>query len=245
MFKIKQSTGKILLSKIRMIIYGQPKLGKTTLLSGWPDMLILAPEKGYGAVRADVTDITSWEQFKEVSAELRKRKKLKEKYHTLGIDTVDKLANLCDEYVCNEADIEHISDEKWGKGYARFKKEFEGEMIKLFMSNYGLIFVSHTKIAELSNFAGSIHKTVPTLNNQARGVLIPMVDIIGCMKIKTAKTPEGKFKTRRVLTFKPSELYEAGDRTGNLPDEVVLYKDAHKTYQLFKKAYENTKAPEK
>lgn len=245
MLNIKTSTGKIPLSEIRMLIYGNPKLGKTTLFSGWPDGLLLATEKGYGAVKLDVIDITSWEQFKEVSADLRKDKKLQKKYKTLGIDTVDKLANMCDEYICNEAEIDHISDEKWGKGYARFKKEFEGELTKLFMSNYGLIFISHTKIAELSNFAGSIHKVVPTLNNQARGVLIPMVDIIGCMKIKTIKTPEGKYKTRRIITFVPSELFEAGDRTGCLPHEVVIYKDASKTYRLFQESYEKIKTPEK
>ncbi len=235
---IVQSTGNISLASIRMLIYGNPKLGKTTFVSGWPNLLLLATEKGYGALKLNVQDIESWEHFKEISKELREKKKLSKQYKTIAIDTIDILANLCIEYICGELEIDHISEEKWAKGYDRLKKEFGAEMNKLCMTNYGIIFISHTKIMELSSIGRSISKTIPTLNNQARAILIPLVDIIGCMRIKTIKNLEGKYKDVRMITFKPSELWEAGDRTGQLPDELRVYKDSLKTYKKFEEAYE-------
>lgn len=236
---IKTSNGFVPFNKTTLFIYGNPKIGKTTMLSGFPNALLLATEPGYKSLKIDYEDITSWQQFKdETVPSLLKDKSLKKKYATLCIDTIDLLANLCIAYVCGEADIDHISEEKWGKAYDRLKKEFESEINKLFMSDYGLVFTSHTKITELSNFSGSISKVIPTLNNQCRSILIPKIDIIGCLKIKTVKTEDGKYKDLRIITFAPSELWEAGDRTGRLPDEIRVYKDASKTYKQLKDAYE-------
>jgi hypothetical protein len=208
------------------------------MLSGFPNILILATEPGYKSLKVDYVDVTSWEQFRdEILPDLLKKKEYKKKYSSLGIDTIDILANLCIEYICNEADIDHISEEKWGKSYDRLKKEFEREINKLFMSDYGLVFTSHTKIAELSNFGGSISKIIPTLNNQCRSILIPKLDIIGCMRIKTVKSEGGGYKDRRIITFSPSEFWESGDRTGRLPKELRVYKNASKTYELLKEAY--------
>jgi hypothetical protein len=235
---VKTSDGFISLRQASILIYGNPKIGKTTLLSGFPNMLILATESGQKSLKVDYVDITSWKQFKdEIVPELLKSKKLKDKYSSLGIDTIDILANLCIEYVCDEADIDHISEEKYGKSYDRLKKEFEREINKLFMSSYGLVFTSHTKIQELSSFGGSTSKIIPTLNNQCRSILIPKLDIIGCIQIKTIKDDEGKYKDIRVITFSPSAFLEAGDRTGRMPRELRVYKDASKTYKQMKEAY--------
>jgi len=234
---IKQSKGRIDLHEVRMLIYGPPKFGKTTLLSGWDNLILLATEKGYGALKLDVLDITSWQQWKDVVKELTTKKEYKQKYKTVAIDTIDLLANMCIEEVCGELEIDHISDAKWAKGYDRLKKEFETEMNKLFMSDYGILMTSHTKIQELSNFGGSISKTIPTLNTQCRAILIPKIDVIGCMRIETYKNQEGKYKDRRVISFRPHETYESGDRTGRLPDKLIVYKDSKKTYEEFRKYF--------
>ena len=61
----KLTSGIVTLSQIRLLVYGAPKIGKTTLLIGFPNMLILATEKGYQAHKVYKNDITSWEVFKE------------------------------------------------------------------------------------------------------------------------------------------------------------------------------------
>lgn len=221
-----------------MLIFGPPKIGKTTLCSGFPKTIFLATEKGYSALKIYKVDIAIWEDFKEVVKLLVKDKKNK-KFKTIVVDTVDILANLCNAYVCDDLGIKHISDEKWAKGYDMFKKEFERELNKLFMSNYAIIFLSHTKLADVSTSSGGITKTIPTMPNSARAVIIPKVSVIGCMKSKTIKPRHrgGRYTTKRIIDFNPTEFMEVGDRDGKLPEEMSTFKDGKKTYELFKKYY--------
>ena len=61
----KRTSGIVKLSKIRMLIYGPPKIGKTTVLTGFPGLIIAATEKGYESYKVYAQDIESWEDFKE------------------------------------------------------------------------------------------------------------------------------------------------------------------------------------
>lgn len=230
----KRTSGKLDVSEIRMLVYGPPKIGKTTLLSGFPSAIILATEKGYKSRQVYKVDIRKWEDFKVAVKELCKGK---HEFKTIGIDTTDILWKLCVEHVCNDMGIDHMSDEDWGKGYDAVATEFERELNKLFMSEYGLILISHTKITDLNQRFGKLSKVTTTLSNQARRIIIPKVDIIGLMKVVTVKMKDGGYKDRRVISFRATELEESGDRTGRLPEEMRVYKDPTETYEAFEKCF--------
>lgn len=229
----KRTSGMVRLSKIRMLIYGAPKIGKTTLVVGFPELILAATEKGYEAHKVYAVDINTWEDFKDFTRLIIKGK---HKFKNIGIDTVDRLFRLCKDYVCDELGISHISDEDWGKGYDMAADEFERETDKLFSSSYGLLLTSHTKIQEMSSGYGKLSKVIPTLSNQARRLIIPKVAVIGYMHLKSVKIND-KLVEYRVISFKPSEVVEAGDRDGKLPEEVRAYRNSLKTYQEFQKYY--------
>lgn len=107
-------SGDPILSQIRMLIFGAPKIGKTTLLSGFPDVVLLATEKRYQHLKVYPIDIKSWEDFKQAVKLIVRGK---HKFKTIGIDTGDILFRLCRQHVCEELGIDHESDESWGKGY--------------------------------------------------------------------------------------------------------------------------------
>jgi len=160
------------------------------------------------------------------------------KYKTLVIDTSDKLFDMCSRSVCEDLGIEHESEAEWGKGWAGVKKEFEKVISELFSTDIGVIFISHTKTDEITTMFRDIKKQVPTLNNQARKILLPLVDTIGYMRYRTVKIRKGEYEERFVISFKPSEDIEAGDRTGMLPPELKLETipdDARKTPELVAK----------
>src|SRR3972149_7647780 len=214
------TTGDVKLSKIRMLLYGPPKIGKTSLASAWPKALFLATEKGYEAHKVYKKDITSWNLFKDIVDVVVAGD---HEFKTIVIDTADILFKLCNDAMCQELDIVHVSDEDWGKGYDIVANEFEGIINKLFMSDYGLILISHTKIQDLTSRTGKLSKTTPTLSNQARRIIIPKVSVIGLMKLKMVKVSDDKYIEKRIISFVPSEIEEAGDRDGKLPSELVCY----------------------
>ena len=50
-----------------LLIYGKPKVGKTTLASKFPKNLLIAFEKGYNAIDGvKAVDISTWADFKLV-----------------------------------------------------------------------------------------------------------------------------------------------------------------------------------
>lgn len=70
-----------------ILLYGKPKVGKTTLASNFPNNLLVAFEKGYNAIDGiRAIDINKWADFKQVLRQLEKPE-AKEMYDTITIDT--------------------------------------------------------------------------------------------------------------------------------------------------------------
>ena len=81
-----------------VFLYGQPKSGKTTTATKFPRHLLLAFEKGYNAIPGAMAQpINSWSEFRKVLTQL-KNPKIKEKFETIIIDTVDIAYGYCEKY---------------------------------------------------------------------------------------------------------------------------------------------------
>lgn len=216
---VKKTKGKTNIAFIRWLLYGPPKIGKTSLLSGFPKAVFAATEKGYKALKVSKKDIKSWESFQEFVEDMCEGD---HEYQTAIIDTVDQLVELCAIYTNEKLGIADQSEGEWGRGWREVKNEFTREVSKLMMSKYGIVFVSHTKSDKITTMVNEISKTVPTLSNQARRILLPMVDTIGLMRYKKKKLDKDNYEERLIISFKGTETIEAGDRMGVLPSELVL-----------------------
>jgi len=86
----------------------------------------------------------------------------------------------------------------------------------------GLLMTSHCTIQEFQTRTGVLNKYVPTLPEKARAVVIGMSDLILFADAETVQGPDGKPALRRVLRTKPNPCYDAGDRTGRLPDPLPM-----------------------
>lgn len=220
----KPTSGKMEVSAIRWLLYGPPKIGKTSLASGFPGAIFAATEKGYKALKVYKKDILTWEGYKDFVDEMVEGD---HDFRTAVIDTADILFDKCSQYVCDKLGIEHESEGEWGRGWTEVKKEFMRVNNTLFQSKYGIIFLSHTKSDTITSDANEVRKMVPTLSNQARKILLPLVDTIGLMRYKTIRLKDSKGKVtgtedRLILSFKGTEEIEAGDRTGLLPPNLKL-----------------------
>ena len=82
----------------------------------------------------------------------------------------------------------------------------------------GLILISHAQEIEVETRTGKFTKTVPTLPEKARKIVLGLVDIILYCDVEVTRDANGQATVRRVLRTKPTQYYEAGDRTGRLPE---------------------------
>ena len=200
-----------------VFFYGEPKSGKTTIASKFPDALLLAFEKGYNALAGVMAQpINSWAEFIKVQRQL-KDEKVKEKFSTIIIDTADIAYSYCEKYVCANNGVDTIADIGYGKGYALVGNEFDEKLRSIVQMDYGLVIISHATDKTFKNEAGvEYNQIVPTLGNKPRNIVSRMCDIIGYSR--AVQDAEGKTSTK--LFMRGTPRYVAGSRFKYTPDYI-------------------------
>lgn len=166
-----------------ILLYGLPKVGKTSFAAQCPNNLIFCFEKGVNFLSGVyAVDVPKWTDFKALLQQLD-RPELKEKYHTVTIDTLSIAWDLCIQYICTQNDVKTISDIAWGRGYALAKEEFSSALRKISMMGYGIILLTHAKTkVESVGDDKTIEIVSPNVPERAQDVVNALVDIIGYIK---------------------------------------------------------------
>lgn len=222
------------LADLTVLLYGQTKAGKSEFCSHSAGALFLATEPGLNSLDVYQVPIHNWEDL------LAAAKEVSEGHHpfkTLVLDTADNAFRFCSEYILKKHKIDHESDLAYGKGYALINNEFQRVLTKLAFLPYGLFLISHAKEIEVDSRTGKYTRTIPTLPDKARKIVLGMVDMVLYCDLETDNGAEGERIARRVIRTKPSPYYEAGDRTGRLPETIDL------DYGTFLEAFEAAVAP--
>ena len=161
-------------------LYGGYKTGKTTLATQMEGALLLAFEAGYNALPGVMAqDITTWGEMKQVYRELKKPE-VKEVYKAVVVDTIDVAADKCKKYICQQNGIEELGDLGYGKGWSKFKDEFNEVFRGLTQLGYAVFFLGHDKEAKDDN--GNVTNIRPALSNSTREIMGGMADIYGYAK---------------------------------------------------------------
>lgn len=241
---IQKSTGQVSIYKTTWMVIGLPKIGKSTLVSGFDGVLYLCTsEKEVGSIQVPYIVIDSWEKILSITDELINNRENYSEYKFIAIDFVDAVWTLCSIAVCEKLGVAHHTDAQWGKGSDTLDNYFRKWATALIASGYGIIFISHVTQKDVVTMGGMTTKTVCSLPQRARNLLFPLVNVIGCMDYKTVKqlnsvTGKNEIVKKRVISFEGNEYVEAGDRDGVLPSEIVLSKDPKKNFEVFKDYYE-------
>lgn len=188
-------------TSVRILIYGQPGIGKTTLGVSAPQTLLLDFDGGVHRLNpihvTDTVQITSWEDCVNV---------LKEDltaYRTLVIDTAGKLLDYMSAYIIK-------SDPKMGRkdgaltlqGYGVRKTTFSNFVKQVSVMGKHLVFVAHDREEKDGDY-----KTVrPEIGGSSAGDLIKEIDLVGYMEASGKK---------RTISFDPCEKFY-GKNTCNL-----------------------------
>ncbi len=207
------------LSGKTILVYGPPKIGKSTFASKFPDALFLECEPGLNQLEVFKVPTYSWTDFlaacKLVAAG-------DHRFKTIVIDTVDNAFKYCSDAICAKHGIEYEGDLEHGKGWAFVKNEWHRVLTRLASLSTGLVLISHAVDKQIKTRTEEYTKTQPSLPDRARNVVLGLVDMILYCDTAVGKDDKGNLITRRIIRTKPHPAYEAGDRTGRLPEALGL-----------------------
>ena len=192
-----------------LLIYGEPKIGKTTLLSQLPKSLIMAFEPGTNAIDgAYIIPIRQWSDAKTVLKQL-KTEQAKNKYDFIGIDTADIAWELCEKYICTQNDVDTLGEIAWGKGFSMCAREFSDFFREIALLGYGICFVSHESEKHFKDEKGEEYiKIAPALDKRPYGIVNKMVDIISYIRA----VPDDNGVEKRYMFLRGNNKFLAGSR---------------------------------
>lgn len=207
---IKKSTELSLNQKLKMLIYGQPGTGKTTLALSAPKPLLFDFDNGVHRVNfnhlkdVDTVQIGSYADFMSVldNEDLTS-------YQSIVIDTGGKLLDHMAEYIVKKTP-------KYGRangmltlqGYGERKAIFTALIRRLSIMDKHIIFVAHQE----TRHEGDDIRYVPQFGGSNYDSLVTELDLVGYMEANGRE---------RVITFDPTDRND-GKNTCNLPPLVKL-----------------------
>lgn len=197
-------------------IYGAPKTGKTTLATQMEGSLLLAFESGYNALPGVMAvDITSWGEMKQVFRELKKPE-VQAVYKAVIVDTIDVAADSCKRYICQQNGIEDLGDLGYGKGWTKFKDEFNSIFRGLTQLGYAVFFIGHEKEVTVTDPQTNAERILirPNLSNSTRTTIAGMADIYGYahqkkageMSVLTLRSADGSISCGCRFKYMPVEI---------------------------------------
>jgi hypothetical protein len=168
----KPERGEVDWTKKKTIVYGQAKVGKSTLIAELDpeNTLFLATEPGHDHLEIMRWPVNRWEDFLTIGAALKEHfeEHGKPPYKLLTVDTVDELVRMCGEAALQhlakpgqQSGFMHASDFEFGKGWAAIEDEFRRKVAGITRMDMGVVFISHEKetTVELPNGATVLQKS--------------------------------------------------------------------------------------
>ncbi len=189
-------------TNIKVLVYGQPGLGKTTLALSAPSPLLLDFDGGVqrvnGAFQTPTVQVQSWDDVIEVLNE-----DLSE-FQTLVIDTAGKMLDFMSaKIIADDKKMAQRDGSLSLKGYGVRKNMFINFLKQCALMNKHLIFVAHEK----EDKDGETRIVRPEIGGSSAGDLIKELDLVGYMQA---------IGNERTISWSPTEKFYAKN-TCNLP----------------------------
>jgi hypothetical protein len=224
-------------------VYGEPKIGKTTLASKFPGVWFLATERGQEFVECrEPTMIGSWTEFLQICAWIETNKPKEfgdgEPIRTLVIDTVSLLFKMCQQHVCKGLGVEDPGELPHGKGWSRLSSEFERVMSKVRRWPYTLVCISHARQKEFKTRGRKVDRYEPDIGAAGYRFCQSAADLIlyAHSTEHAEKNPDtgeltGNIFEKRMLLTQPQSWAVAGGRmTKDMPEHITLDYDELLSY---------------
>ena len=208
-------------SALKVVVYGQEGVGKSTFASKFPNPVFIDTEgstKQLDVARFDAP--TSWEMLMQQVDYIKKNNT---GFQTLVIDTADWAEKLCIKKVCSKAQKDGIEDFGWGKGYVYVQEEF-GKLLnsleEVVQRGINVVITAHAEM-------GAYDRWELKLTKQCSPMLKEWADMLLFANYKTlvVKTDDKKYKgqggQQRIVYTTHTASWDAKNRF-DLPEVIPL-----------------------
>jgi len=197
-----------------MLLYGAPKVGKTTALSQLDDCLIIDTEGGANMIEGYVEAINSRKEL----IELLKQAQEGHEYKYVAIDTIDKIATWAEQAVCEEESVSAVQDLAFGKGFGLVREKVLNTVGILKQIFPHVIIIGHRKWARaVVDSKAIVEPESLDLTGKLKNMLMADCDAIGYVY-------RDEDKGNLMVSFKANESLEAGSRSPHLKGKEIELK---------------------
>lgn len=213
------------------LVYGPPKVGKTTAACTWPDPLLIECEReGAEWVDAYKLYIQSAEDLRKVWTEIARKVKANEPlpYKTIVLDTIDMISQWIEVEVASQYGAKQLGESKvYGADFGSHRAELIRIIRRFSQLPFDIVLVSHSY--GVVGDQGAEAKVLELPKKAGRAVLAEISHII---YLEARELPSGDLERRFV--FHPSSMLEAGSRH----PVMAAAKTCHASYGALKKLFE-------
>lgn len=206
---IKKSNEIAIQRNVKMMVYGQAGMGKTTLALSAPSALLLDFDNGVKRVNNahldDSIGIVQIQNWQEVVQLLTQEQADLQQFETIVVDTIGKMMDFIIAYRCAGRNP-RVQD--WGT----INNDFKWFVSSLSQLNKHIIFVAHRD----SRKEGDDTVFIPALREKNYNSIVTELDLLGYVEMKNENGIQ-----KRTITFDPTSRND-GKNTCQLPGVMVI-----------------------
>ena len=189
-----------------MLLYGAPKVGKTTALSQLKDCLIIDTEQGANMIEGYIEQASSRDELISILKEAKDG----HEFQYVAIDTIDKIAMWAEASVCLEENVSAVQDLAFGKGFALVREKVLNTVKVLKEIFPHVIIIGHRKWARaVVDSKAIVEPESLDLTGKLKNMLMADCDAIGYVY-------RDDENSKLMVSFKANEALEAGSRSPHL-----------------------------
>jgi len=199
-----------------LLMYGPPKIGKTTMLSSLDKCLIIDTESGSNMIEGHILNANNRKELIEILKQAREGHEFK----YIAIDTIDKVVQWAEEAVCQENSVQALADLPFGKGWGLARDKVMNTIHAFKDVCDHLIIVGHRKTAKaVVEGQATVEPESLDITGRLKNMIMSDSDAIGYV----FRDEDEKL----MISFKSDDALEAGSRSPHLRGKILPFDWKH------------------